>query len=334
MPASLILSLPLLFAPVQPPGDGVAPAFPGQDPPQPDTSQVSPFDDLPADSPFDDPVADPPAIDPGADPFADPPMAEPDANPFGEPEPPAPIPSAPAPPPEEVDPFDAPAPPREPSVGAPMQDPDGVPPVILDPGDVPPRNPLLDEPIVPADDLPDVVPAPPVELPLDPADPDVVVIEEPAVTVITQPNPLADLIRNPYDIYDLREHAAVPADCLLARQACLPCTRSVTTCAPCGCGTLTETLPVPGVNPYAAEQIGQILLERTPADPRVSYLMFVLRYREGRYDEAFGFLEEAVRLEQANPDAFLNYAEFMTPIQGRSRVYLERVRRLAGLGVI
>ena len=184
----------------------------------------------------------------------------------------------------------------------------------------PPANPLL------TDD--------PLTVPLDPADPDVVVIEDPAATVIVQPepNPLAELIRNPYDIYDLREHAAIPADCLAARQACLPCTYTVTSCAPCGCGAaLTETLPVPGVNPYAAEQIAQNLLARTPADPRVSYILFVLRYREGRYEEAFQFLEEAVTLERANPDAFPNYGEFMTPIQGRSRVYLERVRRLAGL---
>ena len=67
----------------------------------------------------------------------------------------------------------------------------------------------------------------------------------------------------------------------------------------------------------AAEQLGQILLNRTPNDPRVQYLMFVLRYRENRFDEAFGFLERAVRLEAADP--IRDYSEFMEPIQGRSR---------------
>ncbi|QDT17796.1 tetratricopeptide repeat protein [Alienimonas californiensis] len=293
MPVSLLVCLPLLFAPVQPPGaDGVAPPLPGQDPPQPNAGEVAPFDD-------------PAPADPGADPFADP----------------APSPAA-----QPPQPGVTPAAPFEPSVGVPMQ---------VDPaaeGDIPPvtpGTPLLDGPTVPADPRPGGV-----VLPLDPAEPDVVIVEEPAVTVIEQPTTLSELIRNPYDVYDLREHVAVPADCLLARQACLPCTRCVTTCAGCCGGVVTETVPVPGVNPYAAEQIGQILLNRTPDDPRVSYLMFVIRYREARYDEAFAFLEEAVLLEQANPNAFPNYGEFMTPIQGRSRVYLERVRSLAGLGVI
>ena len=224
----------------------------------------------------------------------------------------------------------------EPSVREPgLVEPQDLPPAD---GDAPPPNPLLEEPIVPAEDLPDVtVPDENVDLPLDPEEPDVIVVDDPDVTIVTQPaaNPLAELIRNPYDVYDLREHVAIPADCLLARQACLPCTRTVETCAPCGCGDpIVETLPVPGVNPMAAEEIAQILLARTPEDPRVSYLMFVLRYREAQYDEAFGYLEDAVRLEQANPNAFPNYSEFMTPIQGRSRVYLERVRSLVGLDVI
>ena len=140
---------------------------------------------------------------------------------------------------------------------------------------------------------------------------------------------LRQLIENPYDVYDLREHAAIPADCLAARQACLPCTRTVTTCAGCCGGTVTQTLPVQGVNPMAAEQLGQILLNRTPDDPRVQYMMFVLRYRDARYDEAFGFLQRAVELERADP--ITNYDRFMEPIQGRSRVYLERVRNLAGV---
>ena len=179
-------------------------------------------------------------------------------------------------------------------------------------------------------------PAPdePAPLPLDPADPDVVEIVDPAATLIVpaepEPDPeLLDLIRNPYDVYDLREHAAIPADCLLARQACLPCTRAVTTCGACCSGSITETVPVQGVNPAAAEQIGQILLGRTPDDPRVQYVMFVLRYREGRYDEAFSFLERAVALERATP--IRRYDAFMEPIQGRARVYLERVRNLAGV---
>ena len=254
-------------------------------------------------------------------------------------------------PPPPADPVDPPVPgefeaspfddvPPEGSVGGRMQadDPAAGPSLELeveaeltDPDAFaqPPRNPLLDPAADPAAEF-----DPPVELPLDPLDPDVKVIVDPAVTVLTPApvDPLAELIRNPYDIYDLREHAAVPADCLLARQACLPCTYTVTSCAPCGCGaTISQEVPVPGVNPMAAEQIAQILISRTPADPRVSYLLFVLRYREGRYDEALSFLEDAVRLEIANPAAFPDYAEFMTPIQGRSRVYLERVRRLAGL---
>ena len=331
MPASLLVCLPLLFAAAQPPGDGAIPPIDGQDPPQPNTSEIDPF------------------ADPG-DPAE--PAPAPQADPFGEPDP-------------QADPFGEPAPPADPaegSVGAPMREEveetiEEIAEEAAPDANVvqPPANPLLDDP---ADPLFPVKPDPApemdvdvdldvdvevereddaeIEVPLDPADPDVVVVEEPAVTVITQPepNPLAELIRNPYDIYDLREHAAIPADCLLARQACLPCTQTVTSCAPCCGGTTTETLPVPGVNPYAAEQIGQILLDRTPEDPRVSYLMFVLRYREGRYDEAFEYLEEAVRLEIADPSAFPNYGEFMTPIQGRSRVYLERVRRLAGVGVI
>ena len=263
-------------------------------------------------------------------------------------------------PPPPADPVDPPVPgeleaspfddvPPEGSVGGRMQADDAAPDPALDPSfdpaidpdaaeladpdafAQPPANPLLDEaPGVPAEVLLD----PPVELPLDPRDPDVKVLVDPEVTVLTEPtvDPLAELIRNPYDIYDLREHAAIPADCLLARQACLPCTLTVTSCAPCGCGaTISREVPVPGVNPMAAEQIAQILISRTPADPRVSYLLFVLRYREGRYDEALSFLEDAVKLEIADPAAFPNYAEFMTPIQGRSRVYLERVRRLAGL---
>ncbi|MFH5804162.1 tetratricopeptide repeat protein [Alienimonas sp. DA493] len=290
MPASLLVCLPLLFAPVQPPGDGVAPAVPGQDPLQPNASEVEPFDD-PASTAQDDPFGAP-----------------------AEPQPPQPA--------------GTPAPPTEPSVGVPMQDVD--PAAEGDPPPAVPADPLIEGPTVPAEPRPNAV-----DLPLDPAAPDVIVVEDPAVTVIEQPSPLSELIRNPYDVYDLREHVAVPADCLLARQACLPCTRCVTRCAGCcGGAVVTEEVPVPGVNPYAAEQIGQILLNRTPADPRVSYLMFVLRYREARYDEAFAFLEEAVALEAANPDAFPNYGEFMTPIQGRSRVYLERVRDLAGLGVI
>ena len=244
----------------------------------------------------------------------------------------------------EAGPFDdVPPPPAEGSVGGRMQADDPALDPALDPSfdpnaaeladpdafAQPPLNPLLD----PAPVL-DPAPDPAVELPLDPLDPDVKVIVDPAVTVLTPApvDPLAELIRNPYDIYDLREHAAIPADCLLARQACLPCTLTVTSCAPCGCGaTVSQEIPVPGVNPMAAEQIAQILISRTPADPRVSYLLFVLRYREGRYDEALSFLEDAVRLELADPAAFPNYAEFMSPIQGRSRVYLERVRRLAGL---
>lgn len=310
MPASLFVAASLLFIATQPPDDGGSSLFPGQDPPA-DAAPIAPFGDLSDPAP---PATDAPAINPGEDLFADPPAP------------------APAPPPLIKDPFATPeAPPvvpggapGEPSVGLPMQDVDDGPGVLVEPDDVPlndpafPVNPLLESPEAP--------------LPLDPTRPDVVVIDDPAVTVITQPNPLAELIRNPYDIYDLREHVATPADCLLARQACLPQTICVTTCGPCG-GT-TSSLPVPGVNPFAAEQIAQILLARTPADPRLNYLMFVLRNREGRYEEMHDFLERAVRLEIANPDAFRDYGEFMTPIQGRSRVYLERVRRLAGLGVI
>ncbi|NNJ24050.1 hypothetical protein [Alienimonas chondri] len=292
MPATLLVCIPLLFAPAQPPGDGLAPPVPGQEPPQPDSAEVDPFDNPPA----------------GEDPFANPPAG--DAPPaLGSPEPSVGAPGVGAP-----------------GVGAPMEE--TTVPGVGAPQEAPPVNPLLQDPAI-------VAPTPNVDVPLDPRRPDVIVTEDPVVTVITQPTPLAELIRNPYDIYDLRDHVAIPADCLLARQACLPCTRCVTTCSPCGCGgVVTQSLPVPGVNPHAAEQLGQILLERTPSDPRVSYLMFVLRYRDARYDEAFEYLEEAVLLEQAAPDTFPNYDEFMTPIQGRSRVYLERVRRLAGLGII
>ena len=323
IPAPLLACVPLLFAPAfapaQLPTDDLAPPVTDPAPPIPDEPDLDPFDDPPADPPPADPFAPPPPAEPSVGgemrtPLDDPPRGPLDDPPRGPLEDPPFDPLADPP----VDPLDDP--PR-----GPLEDP-------------PPRNPLLDAPQAPADPLAPVdplemAPEPPAEIvvPLDPADPRVKVIEDPAVTVLTQPNPLAELIRNPYDIYDLREHAAVPAACLLARQDCLPCTRCVTRCLPCGAGVTTESLPVPGVNPNAAEAIAQILLERTPADPRVSYLLFVLRHREGRYEEAFGFLEEAIKLEQANPDAFPNYGEFMTPIQGRSRVYLERVRRLAGL---
>ena len=273
---------------------------------------------------FDDPDLQPPLEDPAsptpgqfeADPFDDAPADPPEADPFDD------SPAEPIDPPPVGEAMEG----VERSVGEIAEDVEAEIDAFADPRDAPPA-PLLDDP------------AP---LPLDPADPDVIVVDDPAATIIVppedapadpeiaaEPNPLMDLIRNPYDVYDLREHAAIPADCLLARQACLPCTRTVTACNACGAGTTASEVPVPGVNPMAAEQLGQILLNRTPNDPRVQYLMFVLRYRENRFDEAFGFLERAVRLEAADP--IRGYSEFMEPIQGRSRVYLERVRNLAGV---
>ena len=248
---------------------------------------------------FDDPELAPPPERSGA-----PVPGDFNANPFDEPT---------AEVQEDEDPFAAPDPLRD--------APDA--PMLADP----PAGVLIGE-----DDLPSVREEAP--LSLDPADPNVMEIVEPAATLIVdavdeEANALRQLIENPYDIYDLREHAAVPANCLLARQACLPCTRSVTSCAACSGGTVTNTVPVQGVNPAAAEQIGQILLNRTPDDPRVQYLMFVLRYRENRFDEAFGFLQRAVELERVDPVG--RYDSFMEPIQGRSRVYLERVRNLAGV---
>ena len=298
-PACLLIALPLLMP--QPPNVGggfddpeVQPPIEDPSPPFPGDFEADPFDDPPAegDAPAEGFADDPPPMADPADPDAALEAAEESVREIGE--------DVEA----EIDAFADPAPRRD-----------------------APQPPMLDR----FDDqqFGDETDAP---LSLDPADPNVVVEEDPAVTVITdpEPNPLAELIRNPYDIYDLREHAAIPADCLLARQACLPCTRTVTTCVPCGCGgTQTETLPVPGVNPDAANNIADILYNRTPADPRLNYLMFVLRYREARYDEAFSYLEEAVKLEQARP--IRGYGEFMEPIQGRARVYLERVRRLAGV---
>ena len=261
-------------------------------------------------------------------------------------QPPVEDPAPPTPGEFEADPFDEPAPPAmadeqdlgpaldaaEDSVQEIGEDVEAEIDAFTDPAPRPdaPPPPMLDRPL---DDreFGEDTDAP---LPLDPADPDVIVEVDPEVTILTdpEPNPLAELIRNPYDIYDLREHVAIPADCLLARQACLPCTQTYTTCVACGCGaSQTETVPVPGVNPFAAEQIADILYNRTPGDPRLNYLMFVLRYREARYDEAFGYLEEAVTLERAAP--IRGYGEFMEPIQGRARVYLERVRGLAGLAL-
>ena len=269
---------------------------------------------------FDDPDLQPPLEDPAppvpgqfeADPFDEPPV-DPPADPFDRPAPPAPPAGDPA---EAMQAI-------EDSAAEVVEDVEAE----IDAFTEPPARPLAPLPPI-LEGRPDLDGAP---LSLDPADPNVVEIVEPQATVLVDPeaNRLRELIRNPYDIYDLREHAAIPADCLLARQACLPCTQTVTSCAACGGGTFTETIPVRGVNPAAAEEIGQILLGRTPGDPRVQYLMFVLRYREGLHDEAFSFLEQAVVLERADP--IRDYNEFMEPIQGRSRVYLERVRNLAGV---
>ena len=112
----------------------------------------------------------------------------------------------------------------------------------------------------------------------------------PAVPTLT---PLGELIRAPYDIYDAREYVA--ANCLAE-----------------------------------AEQVLMILLDRNPADPRLHYLKFVMEYRQNRFDESFATLEEAVRLETADP--IIGYDDFMRPVQGVGRVYLERVRGLAGIG--
>ena len=301
--APLLFSAAVMF---QPPAVGGGFDDPDLQPPLEDPAPPTPGQ-FEAD-PFDEPVADPPVGE--QDPFGDPPLADP-APPAGDP----------------AEAMDA----VEDSVTEIGEDVEAEIDAFTEPPARPvaPLPPMLDgrpdvEPL-------DVEPLNEAPLSLDPADPNVVEIVEPEATVIVDPeaNRLRELIRNPYDIYDLREHAAIPADCLLARQACLPCTQTVTSCAACGGGTFTETIPVRGVNLAAAEEIAQILLSRTPGDARVQYLMFVLRYREGNYGEALSFLEQAVILERADP--IRDFGEFMEPIQGRSRVYLERVRSLTGV---
>ncbi|MEM9704130.1 MAG: hypothetical protein AAF907_16950, partial [Planctomycetota bacterium] len=62
MPASLLLSASFLVLVAQPPGDGLAPALPDAQPPQPGETEVAPFDD--ATEPSGGPPPPPPPPNP------------------------------------------------------------------------------------------------------------------------------------------------------------------------------------------------------------------------------------------------------------------------------
>ena len=292
LPALLFALLPA--ASVQPPDDpDFAPPVVEQTPPLPGEADTSPFDDLPgaASGSSEQPPADAPNGDGAA--MQDEPNFRDD--PTGELRDENLL---------QDEPFDGVAPGEVP----PGENPPGdlmpadafrLPPMDeASPGD--PTGELREEGLLQDEPFRGVAPGnvPPGENPPGDLMPGEVVedlldalnAENPPATVTL--TPLGELIRAPYDIYDAREYIA--ANCL-----------------------------------REAEQVLAILLERNPADPRLHYLQFVLRYRENRFDEAFKVLEDAVQAEQASP--IVGYDEFMQPVQGRSRVYLERVRGLAGI---